>query len=440
MEQTRRTFIKLSALGAAGMALGTSARSYSRIIGANERLNFAIIGLHGRGYAHLDGVRFGENSAVTHVCDVDRRELDKFARAVEEAAGAAPAKSTDFRRILDDPQVDAITIATPEHWHAPMAVMGLQAGKHVYVEKPCSHNPREGELLVAAQQKYGKLVQMGNQQRSSRHTQEIIGRIHAGLIGRPYFGKAWYVNARTSIGTGKVVPVPDYLDWELWQGPAPRRPYKDNIHPYNWHWFWHWGTGETLNNGTHEVDLCRWALQVDYPVRVSAAGGRYHYHDDWEFYDTLVTSYEYPEAMITWECLSCQGKQYYNRGRGVTIHGTQGTVLIDRDGYQVYTPDDKLLEEYKQPTINRTQDLLSRDEMTNIHFQNFIDGIRKGTPIHSPIAEGNKSVTILQLSNIAWKVKQTLELDPATGHVRGNKKAQGLCKRDYARGWELSIG
>jgi predicted dehydrogenase len=439
MDHSRREFIKLAAVGAAGIAFGTSAKSYSRIIGANERLNFGIVGLHGRAYAHLDGVRFGDNAAITHVCDVDARELDKFVKATDEATGSAPAKYKDFRRILDDKQVDAITIATPEHWHAPMAIMALQAGKHVYVEKPCSHNPHEGELLVQAQKKYGKLVQMGNQQRSSAHTQEIIGRIHSGLIGRPYFGKAWYSNTRKSIGIGKIVPVPDYLDWELWQGPAPRRPYKDNIHPYNWHWFWHWGTGETLNNGTHEVDLCRWALGVDYPLRVTAAGGRYHYQDDWEFYDTLVTSFEYPDCMITWESLSCQGKKYYNRDRGAAIHGTEGTVVLDRNSYEVYAQNDKLLEEYRLPATSSSQDLLSRDDMTNTHFRNFIDGIRKGTPLNSPIAEGNKSVTILQLSNIAWKQQMTLVLDPATGHIRDNKRARAMCKREYANGWELSI-
>ena len=171
--------------------------------------------------------------------------------------------------------MDAITIATPDHWHAPMAIAGLQAGKHVYVEKPCSHNPAEGALLVEAQKKYGKLVQMGTQQRSSPHTIEIVDKIHNGLIGRAYYAKAWYSNTRKSIGVGKEAPVPPQLDWDLWQGPAPRRPYKDNVQPYNWHWFRIWGTGETLNNGTHEVDVCRWALGVDYPKRVTSSGGRY---------------------------------------------------------------------------------------------------------------------------------------------------------------------
>ena len=342
--------------------------------------------------------------------------------------------------MLESKDVDAITIATPEHWHTPMAIMGLQAGKHVYVEKPCSHNPHEGELLVMAQKKYDKLVQMGDQQRSSDFTIKIMKRIKDGLIGKPYFGKAWYSNNRKSIGIGKEVPVPGYLDWELWQGPAPRKPYKDNIHPYNWHWFWNWGTGETLNNGTHEVDLCRWALDVDYPNSVSASGGRYHFKDDWEFYDTLVTSYEYDDKMITWEGISCNGKTKCGRGRGAAIHGTEGTVIIDRDGYEVYDLDDKKIEEYKKSDEkNSTQDLLSMDDMTDAHFQNFINGIRDNEKLHSPIDEGNISVTILLLSNIAWKLNRTLNLNKENAHILNDEGAMKYWQREYEPGWEIKI-
>jgi predicted dehydrogenase len=438
---TRRGFLKGLALGSAGLAVaGMDARTYARILGANERVRFAIIGLHGRGYGHLDALAHCQNAAVTRVCDVDGRELDRFAAAAAQAFGKAPAAERDFRRILEAKDVDAVTIATPEHWHAPMAIAALQAGKHVYVEKPCSHNPREGELLVEAQKKYGRLVQMGNQQRSSGHTAEIVGKIRAGLIGRPYFGKAWYSNTRTAIGVGRVVPVPEALDWELWQGPAPRRPYKDNIHPYNWHWFWHWGTGETLNNGTHEVDVCRWALGVDYPDSVTASGGRYHFKDDWEFYDTLVTSFDYGDRLITWEGMSCQGKQYYGRSRGVTIHGTEGTVLVDRDGYQVFSLDDKLLSEFdtRQKKAS-SRDLQSIDDMTARHFQNLIDGIRAGERLRAPVAEGNVSVTMLQLSNIAWKVGRTLHLDRTTGHIVGGDAAMALWGREYEKGWEPKV-
>jgi len=436
---SRRDFIKGVALGSAGLALGGSARSYARILGANERVNFAIIGLHGRGYAHLECVRQNKGTLVTHVCDVDGRELDKFAAETQKQFLQAPVTEKDFRRILESKDVDVVTIATPEHWHAPMAIAALQAGKHVYVEKPCSHNPHEGELLIAARKKYGKLVQMGNQQRSSAHTIEIVGKIRDGLIGRPYFGKAWYSNTRKAIGVGRVVPVPAELDWELWQGPAPRRPYKDNVHPYNWHWFWNWGTGETLNNGTHEVDVCRWALGVDYPNAVTASGGRYHFRDDWEFYDTLVTSFEYGDRMITWEGLCCQGKQYYGRSRGATIQGTEGTVLVDRDGYQVFSLDDKLLQEFSTQKTSTTQDLQSIDAMTTQHFGNLLDAIRTGAKLHAPIEEANISVTMLHLSNIAWKLDRALHLDKRNGRILGDEKAMAMWRREYAKGWEPKV-
>jgi predicted dehydrogenase len=437
--KSRREFLKDIALGSVGLAVGLNAKSYARIVGANDRVNFAVIGLHGRAYAHLAGIRQNKDAMITHICDVDKRELDKFAAAVKKQFDHDPVMQKDFRKILESKDVDAITIATPEHWHTPMAIVGLQAGKHVYVEKPCSHNPYEGELLVQAQKKYGKLVQMGNQQRSSEHTIEIIQKIKEGLIGRPYFGKAWYSNTRKAIGIGKVVPVPDYLDWDLWQGPAPRRPYKDNIHPYNWHWFWHWGTGETLNNGTHEVDLCRWALGVDYPNTISASGGRYHFKDDWEFYDTLVTSYEYDDKMITWEGMCCQGKEYYGRSRGATIHGTEGTVLIDRGGYEVYTLKDKLVNEFKTQKSNTTEDLQSIDSMTTRHFENLINGIRNGEKLRSPIQEANISVTMLQLSNVAWKVNRVLHLDKQTAHILGDENAMAMWRREYEKGWELKV-
>src|ERR1700674_2317819 len=216
---TRREFLDALAVGAAGLAVGTTAKSYGQVLGSNDRLNFAVIGLNRRGYAHLAAIKANGSAArISHVCDVDSNILRKFADSVQRETGESPATDKDFRRILERKDVDAVTIATPDHWHTPMAIAGLQAGKHVYVEKPCSHNPAEGQMLVQAQQKYGKLVQMGTQQRSSRHTIEIVEKIHEGTIGKPYFAKAWYSNVRKSIGTGKEVPVPAQLDWDLWRG------------------------------------------------------------------------------------------------------------------------------------------------------------------------------------------------------------------------------
>src|SRR5580692_5399003 len=433
---TRREFLDALATAAAGYAVSATAKSYSQILGANDRLNFAVIGLNSRAYAHLSALKANRDAArITHVCDVDSNILAKFAQSTQQEMGYAPATSKDFRQVLAEKDVDAITIATPDHWHTPMAIKGLQAGKHVYVEKPCSHNPAEGALLVRAQQKYGKLVQMGTQQRSSPHTIEIVDKIHNGLIGRAYFAKCWYNNTRKSIGYGKDASVPPQLDWDLWQGPAPRRPYKDNVQPYNWHWFRIYGTGETLNNGTHEVDVCRWALGVDFPNRVTASGGRYQFKDDWQFYDTLVTSFEYPDKLLSWEGKSCQGMKYYGRDRGSTIMGTTGTVLVDRDGYEIYDLGGKKTSEFRAGGNTSSSDLVGRDSMTAAHFANFIAGIRNGEKLNAPVSVGNISVTMLQISNIAWEVNRELQLDTKDGRIQGDPEAMKMWGREYENGW-----
>jgi len=437
---TRREFLEGTAASAAGLAIGTTAESYERIAGANDRLNFAVIGLNGRAYAHLSSLKANRSAArISHVCDVDSDILKKFADAVQREMSERPTQEKDFRKILELKDVDAITIATPDHWHTPMAIAGLQAGKHVYVEKPCSHNPAEGAMLVEASQKYGKLVQMGTQQRSSTHTIEIVDKIHGGAIGRPYLAKAWYSNVRKSIGTGKEVPVPEQLDWDLWQGPAPRRPYKDNVQPYNWHWFRNYGTGETLNNGTHKVDVCRWALGVDYPKRVTASGGRYQFKDDWQFYDTLVTSFEYEDKMLTWEGKSCQGMKYYGRDRGSAIMDTTGTVVVDRDGYEIYDLKGTMMKEFKAGKPTSSADLIGADSMTDGHFANFIAGIRKGEKLNAPISVGNVAVTMLQVSNIAWEVNRELHLDTKDGKIQGDAEAMKMWGRDYEQGWTPHI-
>jgi predicted dehydrogenase len=436
----RREFLDTLAVGAAGLAIRANAKSYAQILGSNSRLNFAVIGVNSRGYAHLSALQANKDTAcITHVCDVDTKTMEKFAAETKQAMGEAPATQQDFRKILEQKDVDAISIASPDHWHTPMAIAGLQASKHVYVEKPCSHNPAEGALLVEAQKKYGKLVQMGTQQRSSPHTIEIVEKIHGGLIGRAYYAKAWYSNTRKTIGTGKPAPVPPQLDWDLWQGPAPRRPYTDNVQPYNWHWFRIYGTGETLNNGTHEVDVCRWALDVDYPQRVTATGGRYQFQDDWQFYDTLVTSFDYKDKMISWEGKSCQGMKFYNRDRGAAIMGTTGTVVVDRDGYEIYDLNGKKTSEFKTGKNTSSSDLRGADSMTDAHFRNFIAGIRSGEKLNAPIAVGNVSVTILQLSNIAWEVNRELALDTKDGKILGDPQAMKGWGREYEKGWAPHI-
>ena len=437
---TRREFLDTLAIGATGLAIASSAKSYGQILGSNDRLNFAVMGLNSRAYAHLEGLKASKSAArISHVCDVDTNTLKKFAAATDRAMGEAPQTEQDFRKVLVLKEIDAVTIATPDHWHTPMAILALEAGKHVYVEKPCSHNPAEGALLVQAQVKYGKQVQMGTQQRSSPHTIEIVDKIHNGLIGRPYYAKAWYSNVRKSIGVGKEAAVPPQLDWDLWQGPAPRQAYKDNVQPYNWHWFRIYGTGESLNNGTHEVDVCRWALGVDYPQRITSSGGRYQFKDDWQFYDTLLTSFTYDDKMIDWEGKCCNGMKFYNRDRGSVIMGTTGSVLVDRDGYEIYDLKGMKKSEYKTGQQTSSTDLVGSDSMTDAHFANFIAGVRKGEKLNAPVAVGNVAVTMLQLSNIAWAVNRELALDSSDGKIQNDSAAMKLWGREYEKGWAPRI-
>ena len=437
---TRRTFLDSIAVGTTGLVLSSTAKSYARILGANDRVNFAIIGLNGRGYAHLSSLKANKKKArLAYVCDVESTILAKFAATAQTTMGEAPAAEKDFRNVLAMRDVDAITIATPDHWHTPMAILAMKSGKHVYVEKPCSHNPAEGALLIEAQRTYGKVMQMGSQQRSSPHTIEIIDRIHHGSIGRPYFANTWYCNVRKSIGVGKPVTVPATLDWDLFQGPAPREAYRDNVQPYNWHWFRTWGTGESLNNGTHEIDVARWALNVAYPKTVTATAGRYHFKDDWQFYDTMVTSFDYSDAMISWDGKCCNGMKHLGRDRGVCIMGTTGSVILDRDGYEVYDLKGTKTNQFKMPQITSSTDLIGSDSMTDLHFANFIAAIQTGETLRQPIAQGNVAVTLMQLSNIAWEVNRELRLDPDSGKVLDDAEAIKHWGRQYEPGWAPTL-
>ena len=442
----RRTFMRVAATGAGLGVLGQSSVA-SGVRAPSDIVRVGIMGVNGRGNALAQSFARIAGSEVTYICDVDSRAVTKTIAAVSESRNGSslqqrrPTGVTDVRRVLDDPDVDALVIAAPDHWHAPAPIMALQAGKHVYVEKPCSHNAREGELLVEAQRKYDRVVQMGNQQRSAPRSIEIIQEIRDGLIGRPYYARAWYANTRGTIGHGQIAPVPEWLDYELWQGPAPRTPYKDNVVHYNWHWFWRWGTAEINNNGAHEIDVCRWALGVDYPTRVTSAGGRYHFaEDDWEMVDTQIAAYDFPEdKTLVWEGRSCNGRPIEGRGRGSSIHGEKGTVVLDRNGYVVYDNDNNEVRRNLRPQQDSGLDVRGAGPLTDLHIENFLETIRGQATQTAPIDQGHTSVLLCHLGNIAQRTGRALDCDPSNGRIMNDAEAMKLWSRDYEPGWELKV-
>ena len=442
MKNSRRKFIKniTGSTAAVLIGSGSSAKSYRRIVGANDRIRVAVIGANGRGSGMAATFAKQANTDVTWVCDVDEKARQKGIDAVVKAGKEAPKGENDFRKMLQDKDVDATYIATPDHWHAPATIICCAAGKHVYCEKPLSHNPREGELSIAAARKYDRVVQMGSQRRSWKLLTEGINELKGGAIGKVHLVKTWYTNARKSIGIGNPARVPAGLDYDLWQGPAPRMPYKDNLIHYNWHWFWHWGTGEALNNGTHEIDVARWGLGIDYPLRVNSTGGRYFFKDDWQTPDTQLITFDCPAATVLWEGRSCSAAKVEGLDRGVLFFGEKGSMLTGHDGYIIYDEKGTVIKDIKSNAVIDARNLSSPNEdLDGIHVANFLESIRLSKKPHADVETGFKSTLWVQLGNIAQRIGHTLEIDQTNGHILRNDAAMKLWGREYEKGWEPRI-
>ena len=440
MGNTRRNFIKKTSLGTIGLTSSSSNFFIGKnILGANDRINCAVVGVRSRGKAHAAAINSQNNSKIIFNCDVDDIIIEDHNKWCKKNIGYVPKIEKDFRKLIENQDLDAVFIATPEHWHAHMTIMASQAGKHVYIEKPCSHNLYENELLVVAQKKYGTKIQMGNQQRSAITSMLAIDEIRNGIIGDVYKGEAYYSNNRGSIGIGKIVPVPKFLDWDLWQGPAPRVPYKDNIHPYNWHWFRNWGTGEVHNNGTHEIDICRWALGVDYPESVTSFGGKYSYQDDWEFVDNQQVTFKYKDdKFITWTGHSRGLIQPKQPGRGVTIYGSKGSIQLDRNFYKLYDLGGNLIKYEKEGAVSKTIDSRGQGGLDENHIGNLFDSIRYNKSLNAEIKDASISTHLCHLANIAQDSGETLHIDTETGKILNNI-ADNYWKREYAPGWEPKV-
>ena len=437
----RRTFIKQSGMAGAGLFLAPNVFSF--VGSPAEKVVIGMMGTNSRGFYLTRMLAKLPNVEIGYICDVDEAVVAKTVAEIEKETGKKPKAVKDIRLLLENKDVDAITIAAPDHWHAPAALLGVKAGKHVYVEKPCSHSPAEGEMLVAAATKYNKLIQMGSQRRSFPKVMEGIQALKEGVIGRVYFAKGWYANGRKPIGVGKVVTPPSTLDFDLWQGPAPRKPYKDNLVHYNWHWFWNWGTGEALNNGTHEIDVMRWGLGVDYPTKVVSAGGRFAYKDDWETPDTQTITIEFPNnTAMTWEGRSCNDFPVEGTGRGVIFYGEKGTMVIPGgDDYKIFDQTNKLIKEVKTEIqqADAVNTMGMGERLDSLHLTNFVESIRGKSTLTMPIAEGHKSTLLPQLGNIAYRTGRALYIDPTNGHIKNDKEAAQLWSRQYEKGWEMKL-
>ena len=435
----RRKFIRDASLTTAGITLlnfpvfGKNAPSNKVVV--------AVMGVNGRGSYLAQKFSQLQNVEVAYICDVEDKAVQKGFDVLKDAK-RKPELIKDIRKLVERKDFDALLIAAPDHWHAPAAILAAAHGKHVYVEKPCGQNPYEGELIAQAYHNYGKHIQMGNQRRSYPTLIEAVALVREGIIGDVYFAKSWYTNNRASIGIGKNIPVPSTLDFDLWQGPAPRRPYQDNLVHYNWHWFWHWGTGECCNNGTHEIDCCRWFLGVDYPTRVTSSGGRYAYKDDWQTPDTQVAGFEFGErASITWESRSCNNYPVEGSGRGFIIYGTKGTLVNYGGGeYKILDIKNKLVKEVKSNVATDANNTVSASGDIEVHhFVNFVNTIRGEAKLNSPVDEASKSVLLCHLANIAQRTGQALHCDPKNGHILNNNEAMKLWRRTYEKGWEPKL-
>lgn len=434
----RRNFIKQTSAVTAGLTILNFPLSGKNA--PSNRVVVAVMGLNGRGAYHAANAEIA-GVEVAYLCDVEEGALRKGLDAVK-GKSRKPTVEKDIRKLVTRTDFDALVIAAPDHWHAPAALLGLANGKHVYVEKPCGHNPYESELLITAQSKYGKLVQVGSQRRSFPTLINAVNEVRGGIIGEPYMAKSWYTNARKPIGVGKTVGVPSTLDFDLWQGPAPREAYRDNLVHYNWHWFWNWGTGEACNNGNHEIDCCRWFLGVDFPTKVTSAGGRYAYTDDWQTPDTQIASFEFSDKkVITWEGRSCNSFRVEGSGRGFIIYGTKGTLVnLGGGDYKIYDTSNKLVKEVSPDLeIDPNDPVSASGEADMYHLNNFIESIRGEATINAPINEAHKSVVLCHLANIAQRTGSTLHCDPSNGHITDNKAAAKLWRRDYEKGWEMKL-
>ncbi|MEX2285614.1 MAG: Gfo/Idh/MocA family oxidoreductase [Planctomycetaceae bacterium] len=437
-ESSRRTFLKQTGLGVASAVALNLPTASARAAGANDRVVVALIGCGGRGRSLIDGFENDEAGEVAYFCDPDKNHANQAAS--ETKTNRLPTIVTDLRRVLDDKTVDAVVIATPDHWHAPAAILACDAGKHVYVEKPCSHNLREGRLLVEAARRNNRVVQHGTQSRSMQLIADGVQMLREGIIGDVLVAKAWNVQRRNDIGHAQPSDPPAGLDYDQWVGPAAFLPYQSNRLHYNWHWWHNFGTGDMGNDGAHELDYARWGLGVEtHPTLISGLGGTYFFNDDQQFPDTQQVAFEYPgdgkqgsKRMLIWEMRIWSSNYPHNVDNGTEFFGTKGRMLLTKRGkLEVFGEGTKRVE---AKLNGKPANLLS-------HIRDFFDAIRTGRKPNADIEIGHTSASLCHLGNIATRVGRTLQFDPKHEAIIGDDEASHLLTREYRDGhWAIPAG
>jgi len=427
-QTTRRGF--LAQTGAAALAMTGPAKADA----ANDKVVVGVIGCGGMGSSHARTLAERKDVAVAYVCDPDSGRGAAAAKSVEKAAGSAPKVIKDLRQVLDDKAVDAVWVATCDHWHAPATILACDAGKHVYVEKPCSHNLREGRLMIEASKRNKKVVQVGTQRRSSEMAKQGIQALRDGAIGEVLVAKVWNSQLRSNIGKAKPSDPPAHLDFDLWVGPAPMRPFQKNLLHYNWHWFYDFGTGDMGNDGVHQVDVARWGLGVDtHPTSVAALGGKYFFDDDQEFPDTQYVIFEFAsngkKKQLVYEQRIWSPYSQEGEDNGDVFYGTKGMMHLGRGGWQVYG--------------NRNEPGPGGKGNVSLppHHTNFLECIRAGGKPAADIEINHPSSALCHLGNIASRLGRSFRFDPEKEQVVGDEEANRLVRRTYRDGhWAAPKG
>lgn len=441
MKNTRRTFIKTTAV-AGSTALVAPHIVSANVFGANDRINAAVLGINGRGKNHISSFMAQDNVRVKTLCDPDMNLLKERQKSFKEEYNQDVELEQDLRRVFDDDEIDVVSIASPNHWHALSVIWACQAGKDVYVEKPGSHNVWEGRKMVEAANKYNRIVQHGVQLRSSPAINEAIDLLRDGYIGRVYMARGLVFRWRASIGDQGTSSVPEGLDYDLWTGPAQKQPFSRNLVHYNWHWNWEYGNGDVGNQGIHETDLCMWGLDVGLPTQITSMGGKFLWDDAKEVPEVLTSVYNYPEEnkIIQFEVRPwCT-----NTEDGVTVgnifYGDKGILVVDGyDKYKTYLGRDR------EPGKSGEDGGFSGTGMdrgaggTDGHFANFIEAVRKRDKsiLTGPVETAHLSSGLAHLGNIAYRTGRVLEFDPKTEKFVNDPEADQYLTREYRKGFEV---